>query len=940
MSSAVRNKIKIIVTLGPATHTEEYLRKIKERGVDFARINMSHSSLDDLRYFIALAKKIGIPFIIDTEGSQVRTGELSSAAVSIDENAAVKIYARPIIGSSREICLRPAGVIEQLEKGDLIHIDFNALVLRVCDASTIAQGYITARSVTSGALGQNKAVVIDSGSRKKLNIAPLSAKDLKSIDLGLQAGIGYLAVSFVRSGEAVDYIKAITQGNMKIISKIECVDALHNLDEIILKSDYLLLDRGDLSKEIPIEKIPLAQKTIINRARNLGKEVFVATNLLETMVTKPRPNRAEVNDVVNTILDGAAGLTLSAETAIGQYPLESINMLNNLIKEAAVIDNFGEINQAREKVAQKLERMNYLSAASLVSSLIAPHGGKLVDGMAKEVPNATYLNSLEKIALNQNLQMDAEQIAIGAFSPLEGFMKRDDLQSVLDKMCLTSGIVWTVPVVLDVSPEQADRIKLGEEAALINEQGEIMATLLVEDKYQIDKTEFNQNMYGTNDLKHPGVRWVNSWQEVLLGGRINLIKRRSSPYKEYELTPRQVRKLFAERGWNKVVGFHTRNVIHRSHEFIQLKALEQAGSDGLFVHPVIGQKKPGDFHTPYIIKSYEKMIDSFYPKHRVVFATFATFSRYAGPREAIFTALCRKNFGCSHFIVGRDHTGVGDFYGPWAAHEIFEKFPDLEIKPIKFGKIFYSRKYQKHIHELDDTEHQAEEKLDISGTEARNMLKQKQTPPAWFMRPEISNIIIEAIERGEEVFVGDKEDKKDKQGAVIWFTGLSGSGKTTVALALKRQLASANKTVAIIDGDDVRANLHRHLGFSRDDIKQNNRLVAELAKEKAAVFDFVLVPIISPYQEDRAMVQEIVGNNFIEVFSNASLETCVARDTKGLYKQASAGEINNLIGVSAANPYEIPDDADLELKTDQKTVDQCVEQVIEYLNNHGWLVAE
>src|SRR3989344_4412751 len=340
MSSAVRNKIKIIVTLGPATHTEEYLRKIKERGVDFARINMSHSSLDDLRYFIALAKKIGIPFIIDTEGSQVRTGE--------------------------------------------------------------------------------------------------------------------------------------------IISKIECVDALHNLDEIILKSDYLLLDRGDLSKEIPIEKIPLAQKTIINRA-------------------------------------------------------------HNLIKEAAVIDNFGEINQAREKVAQKLERMNYLSAASLVSSLIAPHGGKLVDGMAKEVPNATYLNSLEKIALNQNLQMDAEQIAIGAFSPLEGFMKRDDLQSVLDKMCLTSGIVWTVPVVLDVSPEQADRIKLGEEAALINERGEIMATLLVEDKYQIDKTEFNQNMYGTNDLKHPGVRWVNSWQEVLLGGRINLIKRRSSPYKEYELTPRQVR---------------------------------------------------------------------------------------------------------------------------------------------------------------------------------------------------------------------------------------------------------------------------------------------------------------------------------------------------------------------------------------------------------------
>ena len=214
-----------------------------------------------------------------------------------------------------------------------------------------------------------------------------------------------------------------------------------------------------------------------------------------------------------------------------------------------------------------------------------------------------------------------------------------------------------------------------------------------------------------------------------------------------------MRRLFDDRGWTKVVGFHTRNVIHRAHEFIQIDAMERENCDGLFVHPVVGKKKPGDYNAKYIINSYEKMMKDIYPKNSVVFATFSTFSRYAGPREAVFTALCRKNFGCSHLVVGRDHTGVGNFYHPNASHKIFGKFDDLKIKPIIFDKVFYSGKEKKYLHEKDVDSMDELEALHISGTQARAMFEKGEAPPEWFMRPEVSEIIIKAMKNKEEVFV-------------------------------------------------------------------------------------------------------------------------------------------------------------------------------------------
>src|SRR3989344_27401 len=278
-----KNKIKIIVTLGPSTSSENDLKKIKDKGVDFVRINMSHSSIDDLKYFIGLAKKVGIPFIIDTEGSQVRTGDLNSSSISLEENDEIRIHRQSLVGDNKKISLKPGHVVEQLEAGDLIYVDFNVLILRVSDVSTIADGYITAKAVNSGTLGRNKAVVIDSALDKKLHLPPLSEKDYESIAVGLAAGVKYIAASFMRSAEFVKAVRKASGNKMKIISKIECLDALGNLDEIIRESDYLLLDRGDMSKEILIEKIPLLQKILLDRAHRANKEIFVAPNLLEAM---------------------------------------------------------------------------------------------------------------------------------------------------------------------------------------------------------------------------------------------------------------------------------------------------------------------------------------------------------------------------------------------------------------------------------------------------------------------------------------------------------------------------------------------------------------------------------------------------------------------------------------------------------------------------------
>ncbi len=747
-----KKRTKIIVTLGPVTNTEQDLRKIKDKDVDFVRVNMSHSSLEDLEHFITLSEKVGIPFIIDTEGSQIRTGHLKGESLYFKENDVVKIYAKNISGDRKKICLRPGHVIKQLEVGDLVHIDFDMLIVRITDVSTAAKGYITGQTITGGLIGSNKAVVIDPVFEKRFQLPPLSPKDYQSIELGLKAGIDHIAVSFVRSGASIDEVRRVTQNKMKIISKVECLDALVHINEIIQKSDFILIDRGDLSKEIPIEKIPFTQKVIIDKARRYNTGVFVATNLLETMIEKRNPTRAEVHDVINTIVDGAMGLTLAAETAIGKHPMECINMLNKLIQHAELVVNNSKPYNLENSFIRGLESSPYL-LENVSSSLIPPHGGKLVSRVLANPPDKSYLDALPKISLDQNKQMDVEQISVGTYSPLEGFMSQEDFLSVLTSMRLANGTIWPLPIVLDVSQETADALSIGQVVGLTDEQGEVMALLYLSEKYRFDKEDTVKKMFDTDSCEHPGVRMIHDMQPILLAGQIDLIKGRKSETRAYELTPKQLRRLFEDRGWAKVLGFHTRNVLHKGHEFMQLQAIENENCDGLLVQPVVGKKKPGDFKPEYIVKSYEKMIESFYPKEKVVFAVFPTFSRYAGPREALFTALCRKNYGCSHFIIGRDHTGVGNYYHPYASHKIFDEFPDLGMKIVKFKEIYYSKRQNQYVQENGKFPNDESDRLRlISGSQARALFLKGEQPPSWFMRPEISMIVLDAIKNGEQVF--------------------------------------------------------------------------------------------------------------------------------------------------------------------------------------------
>lgn len=733
------NKPKIICTIGPSSMNKEVLLRFKDRGVDFFRINLSHTPKEEIEKSIKFIIEIGVPIIIDTEGLQIRSGNTSE--FDFREGEIIKLHNKETKCDSSNLFLNPSDVVNKLKEGDLIAVDFNSVLFKVYDTSSIKKGYILCKVMIGGKIGGRKAVVIDSPVFK---LPPFSDKDLFAVKLAKKYGIKHFTLSFMESAQDVIFFKK-NYPNSIIFSKIESRQGLNNFMEIAKESDGILIDRGDLSHQVPLERVPLIQKFLINKVRKLGKQVFVATNTLETMSLSLKPNRAEVNDIINTILDGVTGIALTKETAVGKYPVETVNMLVVLINQLIFLQT------DKGSIIERIEKTNYLNSPLVPDLLIKPHGGVLIDRTFKGIYPGTLPE--KKIHVGEEDLMDIEQIAIGAFSPIEGFMCKEEFISVLERMRLLNGTIWPLPLILRINEAQSKNFKKGDRVSLIFENdNETYALLQVQEVYKIDKIKSAKMIYGTESLDHPGVRKFLEKGDYAVGGKITLLKRRKSPYKVYELTPRQTRRIFAERGWSRVIGFHTRNAIHRSHEFIQMEGLKESLCDGIFIHPIIGKKKIGDFEAEVIISSYEKMIEKFYPDSKVVLSSFASYSRYAGPREALFTAIVRKNFGCSHFIVGRDHTGVGNFYPPKASQEIFDKFPqkELGIIPVKFGNVFYSPDKKQYLHGEDFTE---SKKLNISGTDAREMFKSGKVPPEWFMRKEISEMISKKIKSGKKVFV-------------------------------------------------------------------------------------------------------------------------------------------------------------------------------------------
>ena len=370
-----------------------------------------------------------------------------------------------------------------------------------------------------------------------------------------------------------------------------------------------------------------------------------------------------------------------------------------------------------------------------------PHGGNLVN----RVVTGRRLNLLKEeiteipsINIGYDLVTDLENIAHGVYSPLEGFLTQEDYLNVLHEMRLSNDVPWTIPIILDVNPNEIRDVKEGDEVSLIY-QGQPIAIITVEEIYKWDKVNYCQQVYKTTDVKHPGVGKTLRRKELLIGGKMDLISHFHNPFEKYTLWPIETRVLFQERGWKTIVGFQTRNVPHIGHEYAQKAALTFV--DGLFINPLVGWKKAGDFKDEVIIKSYEVLLEHYFPKDSVVFAVLSMEMRYAGPREAVHHAIVRKNFGCTHFIVGRDHAGVGNFYQPYEAWEIFKNFPDLGITPLFIPESFYCKKCNSIVN-IKICPHKEEDRIIVSGTKLREMIRRGERPPKEYMREEVSEVIL------------------------------------------------------------------------------------------------------------------------------------------------------------------------------------------------------
>ncbi|HVF57355.1 MAG TPA: bifunctional sulfate adenylyltransferase/adenylylsulfate kinase [Pyrinomonadaceae bacterium] len=564
--------------------------------------------------------------------------------------------------------------------------------------------------------------------------------------------------------------------------------------------------------------------------------------------------------------------------------------------------------------------------------LIAPYGGRLADLLVADDEReelAARAASLPRLQLTARNVCDLELLATGGFSPLERFMNRADYERVLEEMRLAGGALFPIPVTLTVGRD-AD-VGLGREVALADQHNNLLALMRVEDVFEWDREREARAAYGTNDLRHPLVAEMNSWGDLCISGELRVLQLpRYYDFRHLRLTPAQVREKLSALGNRNVVAFQTRNPLHRAHEELTARAAREV--DGtLLLHPVVGMTKPGDIDHFTRVRSYKVLAERYYDPARMTLALLPLAMRMAGPREALWHALIRRNFGANHLIVGRDHASPGrdsqdrPFYGPYDAQELVARHSEeLGVRPMPFSELLYIPEEDRYeeVSRIPEGKRTAS----ISGTEVReNYLQRGRQLPQWFTRPEVASILAEA------------HPPRHQQGFCLWFTGLSGAGKSTTADILTIKLLEHGRQVTSLDGDVVRTHLSKGLGFSKEDRDTNIRRIGYVASEIVRHGGGVICAAVSPYRATRNECRALVGNDrFVEVFVDTPLEVCEERDVKGMYKQAREGKIKNFTGID--DPYEPPLNPELRIDTVAQTAEENAERILAHLVEHGFVL--
>ena len=565
------------------------------------------------------------------------------------------------------------------------------------------------------------------------------------------------------------------------------------------------------------------------------------------------------------------------------------------------------------------------------SNLITPFGGDLVNLVAS-VEMADELRDeagrLPSIQISERAVCDLELLATGGFSPLERFMSQDDFRSVVEDMRTSNGTLFPIPITLPVDDDAG--ISLDGRIALRDPNNNLLAIMDVEEAYQWDMEETAKEVYGTLDLRHPIVAEMHQWGRYNISGRLQVIQLpERHDFSELRLTPAQTRSALEKTGRRNVVAFQTRNPLHRVHEELTKRAA--AAVDGvLLLHPVVGLTRLGDVDHYTRVRTYRALTELYYEPDRVLLALLPLAMRMGGPREAVWHAIIRRNFGANHLIVGRDHAGPGvdsrgePFYGPYDAQELVEAHADeLGVRALTFTELVYvpSEGRYEEVSELPPDV----ETASISGTQVREEYLNAGKPlPDWFTRPEVADIL------------GDTYPPRHRQGVCIWFTGLSGSGKSTTADVLTSLLMEHGRQVTVLDGDVVRTNLSRGLGFSKEDRDTNILRIGYVASEIVRHGGIAICAAISPYIATRDAVRSMMGEDqFVEVFVDTPLEVCESRDAKGMYARARAGEITGFTGID--DPYEAPPDPELTLDTVAYEPAENAVRIIELLTEAGFL---